>query len=38
MDYSKNGIHYDTVGISIMSNHLTKNEKQQLLDYIKYGR
>jgi hypothetical protein len=35
---STNGIHYDTDGISIWSSHLTKNERQQLLDYIKYGR
>jgi len=34
----KNGIYYYSDGISIKSNHLTKNEKQQLLDYIKYGR
>lgn len=35
---SVNGIHYDTDGISVWSNHLTKNERQQLLDYLKYGR
>ena len=27
-----------TDGISILSSHMTKNERQQLLDYIEYGR
>jgi hypothetical protein len=39
---TKNGIHFDITGegdgISIFSQHLTKDEKRQLLDYIKYGR
>jgi hypothetical protein len=39
---TKNGIHFDIAGegdgISIFSQHLTKDEKRQLLDYIKYGR
>ena len=25
-------------GMSIYSNHFTKNEREQILDYIKYGR
>jgi hypothetical protein len=39
---TKNGIHFDIAGegegISIFSQHLTKDEKRQLLDYIKYDR
>jgi len=39
---TKNGIHFDIAGegdgISIFSQHFTKDEKRQLLDYIKYGR
>jgi len=39
---SNNGIHFDMSGegdgISIFSQHLTKDEKRQLLDYIKYNR
>ena len=37
---TKNGIHFDIAnnGISIFSNHLTENEKKQILDYIKYGK
>lgn len=34
----KNGIYYYSDGISIKSNRLTNNEKQQILDYINYGR
>ena len=32
---STKGIHYDTDGISVWSTHLTKDEKRQLLKYIK---
>jgi hypothetical protein len=35
---TKNGIHYDTDGISVWSSHLTKDERKQLMDYLKYGR
>jgi hypothetical protein len=35
---SKYGTYYDTNGISIWSNHLTNDEKRQLMNYIKYGR
>lgn len=41
-EQSKNGIHFDIAGegdgISIFSQHLTKDEKRQLSDIIKYGR
>lgn len=37
-EYSKNGLVFDTDGISIWSSHLTKDEKRQLLDYLKFGR
>lgn len=33
---SKNGIHYENDGISIRSSHLTKDERRQLMDYLKY--
>lgn len=37
---SKNGIYFDIYGEhdSIGSSHLTKDEKRQILEYIKYGR
>lgn len=38
-EYSQHGLHYDVAGdgdgISIFSNHLTKDEKRQLMDYLK---
>ena len=38
-EYSQHGVHYDVAGdgdgISIFSNHLTKDEKRQLMDYLK---
>ena len=33
-----NGIHYDTDGTSVWSSHLTKDERKQLMDYLKYVR
>lgn len=33
---SKNGIPYDDNGTSLWSSHLTENERQQLLNYIKH--
>jgi hypothetical protein len=37
---SKNGMHFDVGGegdgIYIFSSHLTKDEKRQLVDYLKY--
>jgi hypothetical protein len=38
-EVAKNGIVYDSDnGTYIFSNHLTPNERKQILDYIKYGR
>jgi len=35
---SDNGIDCDIDGISIRSNHLTKDERRQLMNYLEYGR
>ena len=41
-EHSQNGIGFDIAGegdgIYIFSQHLTKDEKRQLTDYLKYGR
>lgn len=41
-EVSKNGIHFDVAGkgdgIYIHSQHLTKDEKRQISDYLKYGK
>ena len=40
-EYSQNGIPFDIAGegdgIYIFSNHLTSDEKRQLVNYIKYN-
>ena len=38
-EVAKNGIVYDTDGGTyVFSNHMTPNERKQVLDFIKYGR
>ena len=32
-----NGVYYSDDGVSIWSSHLTKNERQQLLNHIRYN-
>lgn len=36
--YDNNDNDNNEDGMSIYSNHFTKNEREQILDYIKYGR